>query len=176
MDILSACNFSSAPCQVLKRTKDILLIRSFYEMSRHKFGMTYNKKLGCLLLIINSRCIQKDHVCSIKFAALIYICSRVDKAMTLPEFGEQAGHLLIMNKILYRLHYLGQRFNKHLRRYLHNLGFRQTDCETNIWIWDARNVYEYIVIYGNDLCLSIKEPLKLLTAFKANGWYQLKEK
>lgn len=56
----------------------------------------------------------------------------------------------------------GQRFNKHFGQCLHNLGFEQTNCEANIWIQDAGNVYEYVTTYVDNLCLTVKEPLKLL--------------
>ena len=48
------------------------------------------------------------------------------------EFGEQAGHLLIVSKALYGLCSSGQRFNEHLGKCLEKLGFCHTECEADI--------------------------------------------
>ena len=72
------------------------------------------------------------------------------------------NQLLIVNKALYGLHSSGQQFNKHLGKCLDKLSFRRTDCEANIWICDTGNVYECVATYVDDLCLAVKEPLKLL--------------
>ena len=50
------------------------------------------------------------------------------------KFGEQARHLLIVNKALYGLCSLGQQFNEHLDKCLEKLVFCRTDCEADIWI------------------------------------------
>ena len=50
------------------------------------------------------------------------------------KFGDQAGHLLIINKALHGLRKLEQPFNKLLGKCLSSLGFEQSKCETNIWI------------------------------------------
>ena len=43
-----------------------------------------------------------------------------------PEFGEQADHLLIMNKVLYGFCSSGQNFNENLGKCLQDLGFQQS--------------------------------------------------
>ena len=82
--------------------------------------------------------------------------------IVLIKFGDQAGHLLIVNKVLYELSSSGQHFNEHLGECLYNLDFRQTDCKANIWIGIASNVYKYVTTYVDNLCLAVKEPLKFL--------------
>ena len=74
-----------------------------------------------------------------------------------PEFGDQAGHLLIINKALYGLRTLGQRFNELLSRCLLLLGFEHSKCEANIWIRDTSNHYEYVASYVDDLAVIMKE-------------------
>ena len=75
-----------------------------------------------------------------------------------PEFGNQTGHLLIINKVLYGLRSSGQRFNKLLGKCLSSLGFEHSKCEANIWIGDAGNYYEYIATYVDDIAAVLKYP------------------
>ena len=55
-----------------------------------------------------------------------------------PNFGSQAGNLLI-NKSLYGLRSSGQSFNKLLGDCLLELGFKQSKCESDIWISEKKN-------------------------------------
>ena len=48
------------------------------------------------------------------------------------EFGDQADHLLIVSKSLYGLISTGIRWNKTLRRWLSDLSFKRSKCESDI--------------------------------------------
>ena len=77
-----------------------------------------------------------------------------------PEFGDQTGHLLIINKALYGLCTSSQRFNELIGKCFLSLSFEQSKCESDIWIQDASNYYEYIATYMDNLAIIVKEPEK----------------
>ena len=69
------------------------------------------------------------------------------------EFGEQAGHLLIVSKSLYGLTSSGVRWNETLGRCLSNIGFKQSKCKSGIWYRDKGDHYEYIGTYVDNMII-----------------------
>ena len=77
--------------------------------------------------------------------------------ITGPEFGPLAGHTLIINKALYGLHSSGLRFHKKLSSILHQYGFHRSHVDPDLWMWDAGDLWEYVVVYVDDIIVAMKD-------------------
>ena len=92
-----------------------------------------------------------------------------------PEFGEQAGHILIIHKALYGLRSSGLRWHEKFADCLRELGFTPCRAEPDIWMRRNGDIYEYIGVYVDDLAFAMKDPqtfVKMLTeryGFKLKG-------
>ena len=92
-----------------------------------------------------------------------------------PEFGERAGHILIIHKALYGLRSSGLRWHEKFADCLRELGFTPCRAEPDIWMRRTGNIYEYIGVYVDDLAFAMKDPqtfVKMLTeryGFKLKG-------
>jgi len=92
------------------------------------------------------------------------------------EFGELAGHLLVIHKALYGLRSSGKQFGELLAACLKELGFKPSKAESEIFYREKNGIYEYVATYVDDLCLVMKDPeafLKVLQSapynFKLKG-------
>ena len=83
------------------------------------------------------------------------------------EFGDLAGHHLIVSKALYGLRSSGLRFNELLGRCLTKLGFKRSKCEDDIWIREADEHYDLVATYVDDLLIVGKDVMKLLSQLQA---------
>ena len=86
------------------------------------------------------------------------------------EFGDQAGHLLIVSKCLYGLFSSSLRFNEMLAKCLSDLGFERSKCEADIWMRDKGDHYKYVCIYVNDICVCSKDCLSILIALQSDPY------
>ena len=73
-----------------------------------------------------------------------------------PEFGSEHGQLMIIKKALYGLKSSGTAFRAHLAETLHDIGFKPTKADPNVWICpavklDGSKYYEYIMCYVDDI-------------------------
>ena len=86
-----------------------------------------------------------------------------------PEFGEQAGHLLIIYKALYGLRSSGKELGDLLASCLKDLGFKPSYAESEIFMKEntKTGLYEYVATYVDDLCLVMKEPKKFLKTLQS---------
>ena len=75
-----------------------------------------------------------------------------------PEFGPLAGHTMKIVKALYGLRSSGARFHDCLADTLRELGFTPTFANPDVWIRDAKDCYEYICCYVDDLLAALKNP------------------
>ena len=75
-----------------------------------------------------------------------------------PEFGERAGHTLIILAALYGLRSSGARFHDKLSDSLREEGFLPSFADPDLWYRDAGNCYEYVCVYVDDLLFTGKEP------------------
>jgi hypothetical protein len=75
-----------------------------------------------------------------------------------PEFGKLEGHMLIISKALYGLRTSGLRWHERFSQCLREMGFEPCKAEPDIWMCQVDDLYEYIAVYGDDLCISSKDP------------------
>ena len=75
-----------------------------------------------------------------------------------PEFGEREGHILIINKALYGLKSSGARWHERLFDVLWEMGWRPYKANSDIWMKRNGDLWEYIAIYIDDLCIATKDP------------------
>ena len=67
------------------------------------------------------------------------------------EFGYHAGTTYIIEKALYGLHSSGLRFHEHLSTVLQGFGFTRSHVDPEVWMCDAGDAWEYIVVYVDDI-------------------------
>ena len=61
-----------------------------------------------------------------------------------PEFGERAGHTLIIDRALYGLKSSGLRWHERFSDVLRDMGFFPSKAEEDIWMRDCGDHYEYV--------------------------------
>ena len=86
------------------------------------------------------------------------------------EFGDQAGHLLIVSKSLYGLFSSSLRFNELLAKCLSDIGFHRSKCEANIWIRDKGDHYEYECTYVDYLLAVSKNCSSILSSLQSDPY------
>ena len=84
-----------------------------------------------------------------------YLCAKTSEKVCIeagPEFGSQAGRLLIVDKALYGLCLSRKAFNQLLTDVLHSLGFEPTRAKPSIYIRPCpdptNDIYEYELCRG----------------------------
>jgi hypothetical protein len=75
-----------------------------------------------------------------------------------PEFGDLAGHLLIIQKALYGLRTSGLCWHERFVECLRQEGFQPCKADPDIWMRQNGQIYEYIAVYVDDLALAMKDP------------------
>ena len=75
-----------------------------------------------------------------------------------PEFGELAGHLLIIRKALYGLRSSGLRWHEQLAAVLQSMDFHPCKAEPDIWMREHNGLWEYVAVYVDDLAMSMQDP------------------
>ena len=75
-----------------------------------------------------------------------------------PEFGEQAGHTMMIVKALYGLRTSGKCFHESFSRALTALDFKPSLADPDVWMRDIGDRYEYIVRYVDDICCAMENP------------------
>ena len=74
------------------------------------------------------------------------------------EFGELAGHTLIICKAQHGLKSSGKCWHDRLHDVLRSMGFTPSKAEEDIWMRDCGDHYEYIGVYVDDLIIASKNP------------------
>jgi hypothetical protein len=99
--------------------------------------------------------------CDIQNAYLTTNCCQHIYTIAGPEFGSEAGLVMIVKKALYGLKSSGAAFCAHLAEALYDLNYKSTKADPDIWIRpgvkpDGFNYYEMLLlVYVNDvLCIS----------------------
>ena len=91
-----------------------------------------------------------------------------------PEFGEQEGCTLIINKALYGLRSSGLRWHERLADTLRDMEFRQCKADADVWMRKNVDTYEYIAVYVDDLAIVAKDPKSITDTLTIKYKYRLK--
>ena len=99
--------------------------------------------------------------CDIQNAYLMADCHKKIWTIAGLEFGSEKGTPMIIRKALYGLKLSGAAFWAHLAETLHDIGFRSSKADPDVWLRPAvkpngQTYYEYILCYvGNILLVSL---------------------
>jgi len=88
-----------------------------------------------------------------------YLKATTDKKVFLiagPKFGEWEGHTLIIAKALYGLYSCGKMWWQRISEVLSEMGFVPSKAESDIWMQQCDNHWEYIIWYVDDLAILSK--------------------
>jgi hypothetical protein len=91
-----------------------------------------------------------------------------------PEFGELEGHMLIISKAPYALRSSRLRWHERFSQCLREMGFEPCKAEPDIWMRRVDNLYEYIAVYVDDLCISSKDPKAITDTLTEQYGFKLK--
>ena len=92
-----------------------------------------------------------------------------------PKFGPLEGHLLVIEKVLYGLRTSGARFHGKFADTLRSMGFTPTYANPNVWMRDAGDVYEHVVVYIDNILTALKIPDSFYKELQSDLWnYKLK--
>ena len=83
------------------------------------------------------------------------------------EFGELAGHALIICKAQCGLKSSGKCWHDRLHDVLRSMGFTPSKAEEDIWMRDCGDHYEYIGVYVDDLIIASKNPQRIIDELQA---------
>ena len=87
-----------------------------------------------------------------------------------PEFGKYAGHLLVIDKALYGLRTSGASWHAKFAATLRELGFTPTYADPDVWIRDAGDVYEHVVVCVDDVFAALKDPKTFYSRLQSDPW------
>ena len=93
-----------------------------------------------------------------------------------PEFVDWEGYILTFSKALYGLKSSGKRWAETLHDILIDMNFTPSRADQCIWLKKNKklNIYEYIAVYVDDLCIAAQDPKEIINVLKSK--YQLKVK
>jgi len=91
-----------------------------------------------------------------------------------PEFGELEGHTLIIVKALYGLKSSGLMWHHRLEDVLRSMGFFLSKTETDIWMRDMGDHWEYIAVYVDDLMIISRDPKSIVETLEKEHCFKLK--
>ena len=91
-----------------------------------------------------------------------------------PEFGDLAGHVLVVYKALYGLRTSGARFHESLADTLRDMRFVQCRSDPDLWMRDIGSKYEYICVYVDDLMAIMENPDAFFEELNTKYGYKLK--
>ena len=78
-----------------------------------------------------------------------------------PELRPLEGHILIVDKALYRLRSCGVKWVERLADSLHKFGFTSSYDNPAIWMRDMEDHYEYICVWVDGMLIASKTPRPL---------------
>ena len=131
-----------------------------------------------IILLIGALNRLQVMACDIQNAYLTANCHEKIWTYAGPEFGSEHGQPMIMKKALYGLKSSGAAFRAHLVETFHDIGFKPTKTDPDVWIHlavkpDGSEYYEYIMCYVDDILsvsLDAKSILRSLQGqFKLKG-------
>ena len=91
-----------------------------------------------------------------------------------PEFGERHGSTLLISRALYGMRSSGARWHDRFYDVLVSEGFILSKAETDIWMRDKGDHYEYIAVYVDDLIIASKDPEDITNMLQRKHDFKLK--
>ena len=91
-----------------------------------------------------------------------------------PEFGELAGHTLIISKALYGLCTSGARYHEVMAATLTDMRFKPCRADPDLWYRDMGDHYDYVCVYVDDLLIVSKQPHDFFDTLIQKYGYKLK--
>jgi hypothetical protein len=91
-----------------------------------------------------------------------------------PEFGQLEGHYLIIVKAIYGLSTSGLCWHERFADCLRNEGFSPCKAEPDIWMRLNGDLYEYVAMYVDDLCLGMLHPKSFADTLQEKYNFKLK--
>ena len=97
--------------------------------------------------------------------------------VTGPEFEDWEGYILTFSKALYGLKSSGKRWAQTLHDILKDMNFIPSRADQCIWLKKniELNLYEYIAVYVDDLCIAAQDPKEIINFLNQNIISKLKE-
>ena len=89
-------------------------------------------------------------------------------------FGELCGHLLIVRKALYGLKSSGKRYWEKFAETMVDMGFTQSEADSEVWMRRAKDLWEYVCVYVDDLAIISMDPQGICDAIVDKYKYKLK--
>ena len=90
------------------------------------------------------------------------------------EFGSFQGHTMKIIKALYGLCSSGLRFYQRLSLVLQNFGFIHSFAGPDVWMHDAGDCYNHIVVYMDNLIVAMKDPKEFFDQLQSPPNFKLK--
>ena len=145
-------------------------------MSLIYFSVLSRDSVRIILLIAALNGLQVM-ACDIQNAYLTAKCREKIWTYAGPEFGSECGQPMIIKKALYGLKSSGTAFRAHLMETLHDIGFKPTKADPDVWIrpvvkLDGSKYYEYIMCYVNDILSVSLDAKSILQSLR--GQFKLK--
>lgn len=86
-----------------------------------------------------------------------------------PEFGSNEGKLYIVERALYGLKSAGASFRSYLAGKIHDLGFRPSPADPDVWLRaatkaDGTKYYEYVLVYVDDILAISEKPEDIMNS------------
>ena len=108
-----------------------------------------------------------------------YLEAPTDKKLYIvagPEFEDWEGYILTFSKAFYGLKSSGKRWAETLHDILKDVNFIPSRADQCIWLKKnvKLNLYEYIAVYVDDLCIAAQDPKEIINILKSK--YNLKVK
>jgi hypothetical protein len=91
-----------------------------------------------------------------------------------PEFANIEGLILIINKALYKLRSSSLCWHQRFADTLCDLGFTASKADSNVWMRENSDVYEYSAMYIDNIAVAAHDPEKIILQLKEMHKYKLK--
>ena len=89
-------------------------------------------------------------------------------------FGDLKGHTLVIVKALYGLKTSGLRWHEKFADTLRDMGFQISKADPDVWMKFNGEVWEYIAVYVDDLCIAAKNPQEICDTLTQKYKFKLK--
>ena len=93
-----------------------------------------------------------------------------------PEFDNCEGYIITFSKALYGLKSSGKRWAETLYDILKDMNFIPSRADQCIWLKKNKrlNIYEYIAVYVDDLCIAAQDPKEIINVLKSKYHHKVK--